>query len=72
MTKLLTIMPTAKSVLKIAFSSCLVFTMALYAEPKINLFTATDVGRIENGIDYAKDYDTEGKFLLRNIVKINL
>jgi hypothetical protein len=53
-----------------ALAVCLCISSAWCEEPTLNLFTAIDAGRIENGFDMRDNYDPSGLMLLRNYVNV--
>jgi hypothetical protein len=73
------LLQTRKTLTALALGGCLLIGSAWCAEPKLNLFTAIDAGRIENGYDRDikntkrnpdNEYDPSGMMLLRNYVNV--
>jgi hypothetical protein len=64
------LLQTRKTLTALALGGCLLIGSAWCAEPKLNLFTAIDAGRIENGYDEREIYDPSGMMLLRNYVNV--
>ncbi len=52
----------------------LIFMLSLssfaFSEPKLNLYTGFDIGRLENGYDIGAEYDASETFLIRNYVNV--
>ena len=61
-----------KKINPLALLLCLIATAQVFGERKINLFTAFDIGRVEDGFDMQNKFDLGGTVLNRTYVDVGM